>query len=631
MNYWILPSNNDQFDVESCIAEHRFVYWRQKNNYEVGDIVFIYCSGAVGKIRFATIVEEVDLPYNDAIMGFEKKYWLTDFEPIEKEMKLRLLEDIKTDALSRQNMLAHGLRGNLQGPMTIKDKDLLEFVVQSLNKKTQDYLNKEAKFGEFRSWIILSDNKIVKACDLSWFKNHGSSVAQETRWYWGADNLEYPDQKAIKFHLDNKLFDARITTDNASGTTRTRLFWNSDCATLFNKIIDYKEGKTKVYMLFEKEGNETYKATFIDDYKTMAAQEFNIRKIIDTISATGLIFDPKFVQRYVCSLLTKPFVILSGLTGSGKTQLAMAFPKLICKDESQYKLIPVGADWTNREQLLGYPNALRKGEYVMPDNGALQLILEASKPENQDKPYFLVLDEMNMSYVERYFADFLSAMESGEAIPLWEGNDQVPATITLPKNLFFIGTINVDETTYMFSPKVLDRANVIEFRINKSQMMEYLDSTGTITKIGDCSERAADFVAIADKEFAGSLSDEMKKTLIDMFDTLGKIQKEFGYRTAHEMSRYITITKCFTDMTDNDSIDSAIVQKLLPKIHGSRKKVTPVLKALWAICYEGKATEIDTLETLPETTTFKYPLTAEKIWRMFQIAQDNGFTSFAEA
>lgn len=358
---------------------------------------------------------------------------------------------------------------------------------------------------------------------------------------------------------------------------------------------------------------------------------FDTKVVIDTISATGLIFDPKFVQRYLCSLLTKPFVILSGLTGSGKTQLAMAFPKLICEDKSQYKLIPVGADWTNREQLLGYPNALRPGEYVMPDNGALQLILEASKPENHNKPYFLVLDEMNMSYVERYFADFLSAMESGEDIPLWEGNDKVPATITLPKNLFIIGTINVDETTYMFSPKVLDRANVIEFRINKEQMLEYLGGTGKIAKIENRAERAADFVATASKDFSGSLSAEMKTTLISMFDTLSKIQKEFGYRTAHEMSRFITICKCFTDMSDEEAIDAAMVQKLLPKIHGSRKKISPVLTALWQLCYKADAVEIDTLDAMPALDAFKYPLTAEKIWRMYQIAQDNGFTSFAEA
>lgn len=365
--------------------------------------------------------------------------------------------------------------------------------------------------------------------------------------------------------------------------------------------------------------------------KTSKEVPFDINQIIETISATGLIFDSKFVQRFLCSLLTKPFVILSGLTGSGKTQLAMTFPKLICKDETQYKLIPVGADWTNREHLLGYPNALRPGEYVMPDNKVLQLILEASKEENQDKPYFLVLDEMNMSYVERYFADFLSVMESGEPIPLWTGNKEVPEKITLPKNLFIVGTINVDETTYMFSPKVLDRANVIEFRINKEQMIKFLDGIGSIKPVEDLSEQAANFVSIANQEFTGMLDAEMKKTLIDMFENLGKIQKEFGYRTAHEMSRFISIAKKYTDMTDNDAIDCAIVQKLLPKVHGSRKKISPVLKALWALCYNNEAVELDTLEVFPAVDAFKYPLTAEKIWRMFLIAQDNGFTSFAEA
>ena len=130
-----------------------------------------------------------------------------------------------------------------------------------------------------------------------------------------------------------------------------------------------------------------YAEYLLNEERATTTMPFDIKVVIDTISASGLIFDSKFVERFICSLLTKPFVILSGLTGSGKTRLAMAFPKLICKDSSQYKLIPVGADWTNREHLLGYPNAIRPGEYVLPDNGALELILEASKPENQDKPY----------------------------------------------------------------------------------------------------------------------------------------------------------------------------------------------------------------------------------------------------
>lgn len=631
MNCWIIPSNPDVFDTEGCLAEHHFIFWHQKKKYEVGDIVLIYSSRRDGQIKFVTKVKDVDIPYDSNLMSHEQKYWKTEHEPEGTFMKLQLLQMVESDALARSALMEHGLKGNIQGALKVTEKKLLGYIVDHLNGKVQDYIRSESRFGEFRSWTVLSYNKIVKTCDLSWFKNKGSSVAQETRWFWNADTLEYPDQKVVHFHVEGSLYDARITTDNASGQTRTRIFWNQDCSNLFNQLVDYKDGETEVYMVFEKEGNDTYKATFTYDYKTMAAQEFNIREILRTISATGLIFDPKFVQRYVCSLLTKPFVILSGLTGSGKTQLAMAFPKLICKDKSQYRLVPVGADWTNREPLLGYPNALRPDEYVMPENGALQLILEASKPENADKPYFLILDEMNMSYVERYFADFLSAMESGEVIPLWKGNENVPASIALPKNLFIIGTINVDETTYMFSPKVLDRANVMEFRINKEQMMEYLDNSGTISQPADCSNRAKDFVEVANKEFSMSLSADMKSTLLDIFDILCKIQKEFGYRTAHEMSRYITVVKCYTDMTDDESVDSAIVQKLLPKIHGARKKVAPILKALWAVCYKEAGADLDTLDAIPPSEVFKYPLTAEKAWRMFQIAQDNGFTSFAEA
>ena len=130
----------------------------------------------------------------------------------------------------------------------------------------------------------------------------------------------------------------------------------------------------------------------------------------------------------------------------------------------------MGADWTNREPLLGYPNALNPEEYVKPDNGVLDLIIRAN--ENQELPHFLILDEMNLSHVERYFADFLSVMESKADIPLHAGdtieNDVRKAGSSVKS--FIIGTVNIDETTNMFSPKVLDRANTIEFRVTEDEM-----------------------------------------------------------------------------------------------------------------------------------------------------------------
>lgn len=89
--------------------------------------------------------------------------------------------------------------------------------------------------------------------------------------------------------------------------------------------------------------------------------------------------------------------------------------------------------------------------------------------------------------------------------------------------------------------------------------------------------------------------------------------------------------KLKTGWTLDEIIDAAIIQKLLPKLHGSRKKIEPTLKALWNLCVNDENQNLETISQFPEESNMKYPLSAEKIWRMFRIAQDNGFTSFAEA
>ena len=365
---------------------------------------------------------------------------------------------------------------------------------------------------------------------------------------------------------------------------------------------------------------------------------FDVGSFVSALSLTGLIFSEQLVSRFVLSLLAKPFVILSGLAGSGKTQLAISFAKWVCEDSGeQICVVPVGADWTNREFLLGYPNALERGRYVKPDNGVLDLLLRAI--ENRDKPYFLILDEMNLSYVERYFADFLSALESGEEIPLTEDKvEGVPKSIKLSDNLFIIGTINVDETTYMFSPKVLDRANVIEFCIMPDEMETYLRELKPLNKelvLAKGANQAASFVACArDSVDLQNLvdRDEIIRVLKLFFVELKSVHAEFGYRTVNEMFRFISLGKNLCkSLTTDMLVDAAIIQKLLPKLHGSRKKVGPVLKALWSLCMKGEGMSLDLISELPAVETMRYPLSAEKIWRMYRIAEDNGFTSFAEA
>jgi 5-methylcytosine-specific restriction endonuclease McrBC GTP-binding regulatory subunit McrB len=308
---------------------------------------------------------------------------------------------------------------------------------------------------------------------------------------------------------------------------------------------------------------------------------------------------------------------------------------------SQYRIIPVGADWTNREPLLGYPNALNPEEYVKPDSGVLDLINQANN--HPDLPHFLILDEMNLSHVERYFADFLSVMESKEAIPLYaEGTVEkgFPAKLKVPSNLFIIGTVNIDETTHMFSPKVLDRANTIEFRVTKVEMEDFLGNIKDINMdalTGKGAGMAKSFLTMAsNKSFATKDIDATNAALIQFFGELKKTGAEFGYRSATEILRLIhQLTLLDNELSTNQKIDFAIIQKLLPKLHGSRRRLCPVLETLGSFCISD---EVKIIKNVFEKEDFdfnalnvRYPLSLEKIARMYRGAIHNGFASFADA
>lgn len=285
------------------------------------------------------------------------------------------------------------------------------------------------------------------------------------------------------------------------------------------------------------------------------------------VDSAGLKLQSGLLVRLAASLLTKRFVILTGLSGSGKTNLAHAFAAWIAESDDQYRVVAVGADWTTNENLLGYQDALRPEIYRKPTNGVLELMLRAR--DDSERPYFLILDEMNLSHVERYFADMLSAIESGEPIALHSatadlpGGDGdtvlVPSRLDLPKNLFIVGTVNVDETTYMFSPKVLDRANVIEFRATSDQIGDFLGNPQRIRMEALAHKGAgfgAAFVAAASADApplvelpptihanGAQCAADLKERMVEAFKALAPIGAEFGFRTAFEISRFVAFCR----------------------------------------------------------------------------------------
>jgi hypothetical protein len=407
------------------------------------------------------------------------------------------------------------------------------------------------------------------------------------------------------------------------------------------------------------------------------------------IGAAPLVVEAHPLLRFTSSVLSKRFLILTGLAGSGKTKLAQAFARWLTKDPGWidagdhskgkhanpcFALIPVGADWTGNDNILGYPNGLDSTNYIT--RPSLDLILQAqAKP---DVPHFLILDEMNLSHVERYFADLLSLIESKESITLYcdkKGIDGCPEktrgldpVLKLPPNLFIIGTVNVDETTYMFSPKVLDRANVIEFRVSPSEMQAFL-GTPVAPKLEELDGKGFDtgfavsFVnaAKADVGVPAAVASRFRDEMNLFFALLQEHGAEFGYRVAHEAARFLHHYQTLGQekvwdgeadagegkkgkWADKDgaqrdwfdhAFDATVIQKFLPKLHGSKVKLGLLLKKLYTASIQPPAAATRMPGSLVEPSReipkdARYPLTAEKIWRFWRQLNENGFTSFPE-
>ncbi len=322
-----------------------------------------------------------------------------------------------------------------------------------------------------------------------------------------------------------------------------------------------------------------------------------------------------FSDKLTAALASKPFVILAGGTGTGKTRSARQVAIQIAGKE-YVNTVAVGADWTDNRPLLGFRNLLSPdgASYVAPE--ALKLILKADKNlrdaaketkgeksagfpiEESIKPFFLILDEMNLSHVERYFADFLSSMESGEALKLhdYEGGLKVdggdliiPMEVKWPRNLFVIGTVNIDETTYMFSPKVLDRAHVIEFKVRWDEIKTGLSFPPAKALASWSAEQTRNFTNIAlDDQKALEKADQerLEEVLAGAYKCLDGTRYNFAHRTARECLNYVAAAQRLSEaklvehLEITGLIDLAILQKTLPKLNGSAGSLTETLNKL---------------------------------------------------
>lgn len=382
----------------------------------------------------------------------------------------------------------------------------------------------------------------------------------------------------------------------------------------YEGFIAYKEEGTKYEMIYER------KEVYLD-------QQSIIDHVSSYIQSKGFYYEKKDLINFFLSLKTKPFVILSGISGTGKTKIVQWFAESLgaTEENGQFTLIPVRPDWSDSSDLLGYVNL--QGEF---QERPLIKVLE-NADANPNRPYFVVLDEMNLARVEYYFSDFLSVIESRK----WKDGKIVTSPvlpesitnkyITIPSNVYIIGTVNMDETTHPLSKKVLDRANTIEFNTVNLEYFNFLmDMEEKEAEIVSNNSLATKYLHLKEcfKENE-DLVRNISTTLIEINKTLELVGAQIGYRIRDEICFYMAYNKQGKLLSFDEALDYQIYQKILPRLAGSDGRTEEVLKQLYVLCANE---EYDSGNN--DASYAKYPRSANKLSHMLRRFEYDGFTSF---
>jgi MoxR-like ATPase len=305
----------------------------------------------------------------------------------------------------------------------------------------------------------------------------------------------------------------------------------------------------------------------------------SLAQLIAGVEADGLKLDARTVRRFHVALQVRGFVILAGISGTGKTWLTRAYASSL---KARYLLVPVAPNWTSNEDLLGYFNPLSKTYF---DTAVSRFLREAAaeyrsatEAGRTPRSFHLVLDEMNLARVEHYFAKFLSALEVRQRDKVAELELFAGEVVLLTPNLSFIGTVNVDETTHGFSDKVYDRAQLLELPAPRELLAQHV---------------------------AGEACGEV---LLAIWDAVAPVAP-FAFRVLDDVVEYVD-RSVELGVDWKDALDEQVVQKVLTKLKGTDPRIATAFEGVMAV------------------TEGQFPLSHERARRMLEGFRQHGFASF---
>lgn len=374
---------------------------------------------------------------------------------------------------------------------------------------------------------------------------------------------------------------------------------------------------------------------------------------------------------YLTALRTKPFMLLAGISGTGKSRIVRKLAQASVTEKLQtkydpssvekgfnrwelhkpanFELIQVKPNWHNSLEVVGYKSSIGGAHYEFTP--FVEFVARAWK--HPEVPFFLCLDEMNLAPVEQYFAEFLSAIESRsiengeyETDPiikpfiefggdLWKSmvnhllgdvnasdaaSDSPIAKLverfktkglTLPQNLLVLGTVNMDETTFSFSRKVLDRAMSVVMNAVEYEDFFSGESENDVAEMSDDVKGWLIDRPIRGLDAENNETDEVKTYLTNINIVLEDTPFKLGYRAANEALLYVSAARKFNPNADlNTTLDEFTLMKILSRIEGDKRSIGGLLVELQNVI------------------TSDYPQSNKKLIKMAETLKDKQFVSY---
>ena len=394
---------------------------------------------------------------------------------------------------------------------------------------------------------------------------------------------------------------------------------------------------TKIGEEMTKLSMEVEQETAVTSFETQgdSGEQTFINDLHQVALSNQLVYNMEDLVNFHIAIKTGALVVLAGMSGVGKSQLVINYARALGlsgvdeagEERKQFLFIPVRPSWNDDADLIGFYDAIHK-IYRPAETGLVDLLIEASLEDNKDKLYLICFDEMNLARVEHYFSQFLSILELSEdryltlyseklAPEVYNRHEYSPR-VPIGNNVFFVGTVNIDESSFQFSDKVLDRANVIRLKVYES-----LRAWKTVFEekaTGKLSEERAQLSPVPGKVFASwcnnsptqiGLTDDEMDFLDELNSTLRKIDKDrvVGYRIIRQIGSYLKNIPCNVEgqgfLDRGKAFDLQLVQRIMTKFKGPESDFGQLF---------GKYTEreqansqiLKLFEKYPTVSTFSY-------------------------